>query len=121
MTVVLAAGTAQNGRATVILQKKLPLNKNHDRGPQIFTYQPLNFQKNMFAVHDFTHELLNFQNICLQCMISKKTTSNFVTIHSETPLSTNIYIWASKLLGKNWQPRIFQKKTQISIQPTHRP
>jgi hypothetical protein len=35
-------------------KRTLPLRKNHDRGPQIFTHQPLNFQDNMFAVDDFT-------------------------------------------------------------------
>jgi hypothetical protein len=51
-TVESAARIAQNGRATVVLlEKPFHSAKNHDRCPQIFTYQPLNFQENMFVVH----------------------------------------------------------------------
>jgi hypothetical protein len=37
-----------------------------------FTYEPLNFQKNMFAIHNFS-----------------KKTSNFVIVHPKTLLSMN--------------------------------
>jgi hypothetical protein len=101
-TVGSAAWTTQNGRATVILKKKTfhlakIMTVVHEF---LHIYQPLNFQENMFVVHDFTYEPLNFRKNMFADVISKKKTSNFVIIHPKTPLSMNFYVWASKLLGE---------------------
>jgi hypothetical protein len=45
-----------------------------------FTYEPLNFQKNMFALHDFPKDL------------------KFRNNPPENPPFMNFYVWASKLL-----------------------
>jgi hypothetical protein len=81
-------------------RKNLPLSKNtfavHD-----FTYKPLNFWKNMLVVHDF-----------------REKTSNFVTIHLKTPVSTNFYAWACKLL-KKIATHNSQKKKPSNFYTTH--
>jgi hypothetical protein len=67
-----------------------------------FTYEPLNFRKNMFANHNFV----------------KKRTSNFVIIHPKTLMSMSLYVWACKYLKKIVAAHTFFKKTS-NFDATH--
>jgi hypothetical protein len=51
-----------------------------------FTYEPLDFQKNMFAFHDFKKDL------------------EFRNNPPENPTIYEFYVWASNILGKNCNP-----------------
>jgi hypothetical protein len=49
-------------------------------------YQPLNFQENMFVVHDFTYEPLNFRKNMFADVISKKKDLKFRNNPPENPI-----------------------------------
>jgi hypothetical protein len=116
--------------------KTFPFSKNHDRGPWIFTYEPLNFrenmfvvhaftyeplnlQENMFAVHDCTYEPLSFRKICLQSMLSQKKDLEFRNNPPENVY--NFFTYEPLNFWKKIVAHNFQKKPQTSIQPTRRP
>jgi hypothetical protein len=104
---------AQNGRATVVLQKKPFHLAKIMTAVHKKTYQHLNFQENMFVVHDFTYGPLNFWKNMFAVHDLTKRTSNFVTILPKTPLSMNFYVWTPTLLGKNFATHNFPKKLKL--------
>jgi hypothetical protein len=68
-----------------------------------FIYEPLNFQKNMFAIHNFS-----------------KKTSNFVIVYPKTLLSMN-FTYEPVNIWEKIQLIINKKRSQTSMQPTRRP
>jgi hypothetical protein len=87
-------GRGQPGSANQrsFCRKTLPFSKNHDRGPWMFTYEPLTFRENIFIVHDFTYAPLNFRENMFAFHNFPKKTLNFVIIHPKTPLFMNFYV-----------------------------